>query len=194
MKLHIACGTVYLKGYINIDLKLPGHKLVAGNSKLMIHNRTSFNNYYKRKVTRSDFMIGKHHEKNVVCDKFADIRKLPYEENTVDEILGVHIFEHFTFEEGNELLKYWYKLLKPNGFLKLYMPDVLGIIDLYHEDNDMDWCIRQLYGSQKNKFGIHKSGYTKQSLMKKMTDVGFKNVRILANINDYPAFGMTGQK
>ncbi len=148
MKLHIACGTVLLQGYENIDLELPGHYLVEDRPDLAIKNITTIDNYYKEDVTKDDFMTGKFHKKEVVCDMFGDVKKLPFEQGTIDEIVGMHIFEHFTFKEGEALLKHWYRLLKPGGSLRVHVPDVRGIMEGWYDNSDetdsITWAIRQL--------------------------------------------------
>jgi len=194
MKLHLACGTVYLYGCENIDLELSHHFLAEDRPDLVQENITTMDKYYKDNVTKSDFMTGKYHMKKVVCDRFADVSDLPYEHGSIDEIIGMHILEHFTFEEGAQLLRHWRDLLKPGGSLRVHVPDIKGIIDLYNEEGEMDWCIRQLFGSQKNKYGLHRSGYTSQSLRAFFTMAGFNDIEDLDNINDYPAIGMRGWK
>lgn len=192
-KLHIANGTVYLKGYTNCDLELPGHYLAKDRSDLVKQNITTIDKYYKNEVTRDDFMKGTFHKKEVVCDVFADVKHLPFEEDSLDEIVGMHIFEHFTFAEGEYLLDYWYQLLKPGGFLRLHVPDIAGIVRQWKKSGE-EWSIRQIYGSQKNEYALHKSGYTKRSLKKLLKEFKYKSVKILPSINDYPAIGIRGWK
>lgn len=194
-RLHLACGTIFLKGgWCNIDLNLPNHYLAKDREDLVRQNGTTLNHYYKQNVTKEDFMQKRFQKREVVCDIFANIKNLPFENDTVDEMLGVQIFEHFAFPEGEVLLDYWRDLLKVGGSLRLHVPDIEGIIELYNEEKDIDWSIRQLYGSQKDEFGIHKAGYTKYSLEQLMRKHHFRNTKILPNINNYPAFGIIGYK
>lgn len=58
-------------------------------------------------------------------DLIADIRKLPFDDNSVDEILALHVIEHFDFFEGQHVLNEWYRVLKPGGLLILETPDFL---------------------------------------------------------------------
>jgi len=59
------------------------------------------------------------------CDVRFDIQKLPYDNNSVDEIKAFHIIEHFHFFEIKEILNEWYRVLKPGGKLYLETPDFL---------------------------------------------------------------------
>jgi teichuronic acid biosynthesis glycosyltransferase TuaG len=59
------------------------------------------------------------------CDVRFDVMKLPYPDNSVDEIKAFHIIEHFHFFEIQEVLKEWHRVLKPGGRLWLETPDFL---------------------------------------------------------------------
>lgn len=192
IKLHLACGTVYLDGYINIDL--PGDSTWHASERLDIveQNKTDWAHYYKKDVNRDQFMSGKYHDKAVVVDVFADIRRLPVPDEFADEILAVQVFEHFTFAECDHLLKHWYKKLKPGGLLHLDVPDLAGTIELFKDDPY--WATRLLYGSQKNEHSVHQSMYTYKSLREKLRIAGYTNPQEQSNIHTYPAFGVKAYK
>lgn len=192
--LHLGNGTIYLKNWINIDLKVANHFLAKDCPDLARANQTTLNNYYKDKATKADFVKGTYHKRPVVCDLFADVRELPFKKETVDEILAVQLFEHFRKHEAENLLKYWYGLLKKGGFIEIHVPDVEGIYEEYRVDGDVDWMMRQLYGSQKHKFSFHKYGYTEVSLSQLLMRMGFKELEFLEPINQYPALRIRGQK
>ena len=51
-------------------------------------------------------------------DVLCDLRKLtPFEDQSVDEILSVHVVEHFWRWEVVDILKEWVRVLKPGGKL-----------------------------------------------------------------------------
>lgn len=192
LRLHLACGTVFLKDFVNIDLKLPESYLASDRPDLVSTNLTDKDHYYKEIVDRDRFLSGELQDKNIVCDLFADIRDLPYKENTVDEIFAVQVFEHFSYPEGRELMEYWTSLLKNGGVLHLDVPDLDRTVEIYQ--SDPVWATRLLYGSQKNKWGIHKAMYTKETITSLYKHFGYKNIRILKNMHTYPAFGIKGVK
>jgi predicted SAM-dependent methyltransferase len=194
MKLHLACGTVYLKGWTNVDIEQPGYFLAKDRPDLVEINETDLEHYYKHYVTTEEFKKGVFHEKESVVDVFADIRDLPFEKNSVDKILAVHVFEHFDSWEAKRLLIHWRELLKDGGTLRIHVPDLDGIMKEYVEFEDIEWIIRQIYGSQKNEYAMHKYGYTYGTLSKLLKEFGFKKVKSCGNINDYPAFGLEATK
>lgn len=193
-KLHLGCGTIYLKGWINIDLNLPHHHLTIDRPDLMKTNGTTLDNYYKEDVGKKDFLKGTFHKKEVVCDMVANVKNLPFENESVDEMLAVQLFEHFGRIEAEELLDYWWGLLKFGGSLRLHVPDILGIYKQFQKDNDEDWMIRQIFGSQKNEFGFHKFGYTEETLSQLLLKHHFKNVEFVENINNYPSIAIKAYK
>ena len=192
MRLHLACGTVYLDGYKNIDIKHKGACLAKNRPDVVEQNITDWEHYYKEDIRRDDFIKGTFHDKKVVCDEFADIRCLPYKDETIDEILAVQVFEHFTYADGKKLLYNWYDILKMGGVLHLDIPDLDGTVELYK--SDPVWATRLLYGSQKNEYGVHKAMYTKNSIAELLQEIGFTEIEILPNIHTYPAFGVKGVK
>lgn len=195
--MHLACGTVYLssnnhENWTNIDLKLPESHLAIERPDLVEQNITDKAHYYKEIVDRDKFLSGHLQHKEIVCDLFSDITELPYEPEQVDEIFAVQVFEHFSYPEGRELIEYWTSLLKNGGVLHLDIPDLDRTIEIYQ--SDPEWATRLLYGSQKNKWGIHKAMYTKQAIIKLYKEFGYKDIKILKNMHTYPAFGIIGTK
>lgn len=59
-------------------------------------------------------------------DARFDVSALPYEDNSVDEIRAFHIIEHFDWKKGNDVLKEWFRVLKPGGRLHVETPDFMA--------------------------------------------------------------------
>lgn len=200
IKLHLGCGTVYLQGYINVDAEIPGH--YSARSKcwqgIVEKNKTTVDNYYKRSVTREDIMAGTLHANEVAVDLFSsNYGILPIESESVEEIRLVQVFEHFTYEHGAQLLKYWYSLLKPGGILHLDIPDLYETCKQYTQAislEDKQWYARLLFGSQKNEYGLHRSMYDMPMIGAALDKVGFKRIVRLPNIHFYPAFAVEATK
>jgi predicted SAM-dependent methyltransferase len=57
-------------------------------------------------------------------DVISDIRKLTFNDNYADEILSVHVIEHFWRWEVSDILKEWIRVLKPGGKLILECPNL----------------------------------------------------------------------
>lgn len=60
---------------------------------------------------------------------------LPIPENSVDYIFNEHFIEHLTVEESRAALKDMLRVLKPGGVLRIAMPDLADVFDLYSEES-----------------------------------------------------------
>jgi len=110
-------------------------------------------------------------------DLVHDLTKpLPYENNTVDEILAKDILEHFSWRQVPDILKDWYRVLKPGAQIYIQTPDLATISS--HILSNVLWTWEQIsywiYGEQNVPENAHKSGFTISTLARLLTEVGFK--------------------
>ena len=104
-----------------------------------------------------------------------------------DEILAVHVIEHFYYWEVVAILKRWYQILKSGGKLVLECPNLLFACQMLLSDpkkrsspgKDGQMSMWSLYGdpSWKDPLMCHKWAYTPQSLKAVMGEAGFINLR-----------------
>jgi len=106
--------------------------------------------------------------------------KLPYEDNSVDEILAKDIIEHFSFIKVEEILKEWHRVLKPKGLLVIHTPDFEQIASKYYKGEIGDWYSLSfwLYGAQDYEENLHKCIFTKKELSNLLNQIGFEIVEI----------------
>lgn len=109
-----------------------------------------------------------------------DITSLLYADNSVDLIYASHVLEYFDREEVIMLLNEWKRALKPNGVLRLAVPDFAAMSKLYVQDiYGLNSFLGPLYGKMKmgNKTIYHKTVYDFMSLKVLLTEIGFKKIR-----------------
>jgi cyclopropane fatty-acyl-phospholipid synthase-like methyltransferase len=155
MKLHLCCGDVYLVGYINCD--------ISGEIAEPGMTGTTLENYYK------DRHIGTGHK--IYIDKRISILDFPwyFADESIDEIVMIEAIEHFTLSDAKKITKEMHRILKAGGKLLIDFPDAEETIHKYIEMNP-DYCMRLIYGSQRDGFSWHRWGYTELTFMELMGD------------------------
>jgi predicted SAM-dependent methyltransferase len=109
----------------------------------------------------------------------TDIFNLPYEDNSVDLIYASHVIEYFNREEVKDVLNEWIRILKPNGTLRLAVPNFKNMIFLYHTyEYPLETFLGPLYGqmSMGDKTIYHKTTYDFDSLKSLLESLDMKNV------------------
>ena len=121
-------------------------------------------------------------------DVLCDLRKLkPFADNEVDEILSVHVVEHFWRWEIVDVVKEWVRVLKPGGLMVIECPNLLTACQEIMQNPDIAigpgkegrrsmWV---LYGDPgwKDPLMMHRWAYTPNSLMQLMREAGLVNLR-----------------
>jgi predicted SAM-dependent methyltransferase len=110
---------------------------------------------------------------------FKDIINLPYDDNSVDLIYASHVIEYFDRDEIIAILKKWQLKLKPNGELRLAVPDFKNIAKLYVENNiPLKNFIGPLYGKMKmgDDFIYHRTTYDFTELSHILSKCGFNKI------------------
>lgn len=191
LKLHVGCGTVYLDGYVNLDLPVEGYSFLATErADLLARNRTTVDRYYKKDESRETLEHGPSEPQACVVDRYAAMDALPYAPGTVDEIRSVQSLEHLDMREGPRVLRHWYEILKPGGVVHVDVPDfeeTARQLLAQPDEPSKDWYYRLVYGSQKNPYAFHKNGFSPARLERMLRDAGFREVRHLPNtIHFYP--------
>ncbi len=126
-----------------------------------------------------------------------DITKpFPIPDNSVDEILSVHVIEHIMPDKVPPMLKEWHRIIKPEGFAATEWPDLLKMCQFIVEDpsrlySDNRKVLKQgiagIFGNitrYQDVAMMHKWGYSTDSLGKLLTEAGFGE--IVVEPNKYP--------
>ena len=114
-------------------------------------------------------------------DVECDIRKLPYEDGTADEILSVHVIEHFYLWEVPDILKEWHRVLRPGGKLILECPCLNKVLFfLAQKELVLSHTLFALYGDPQygDPAMVHKWCYSKEHLADWVKASGFKDVAV----------------
>jgi len=121
-------------------------------------------------------------------DVIADLRELDFSEGYADEIMAIHVIEHFYLWEAEEMLKHWLTILKPGGELILECPNILTAakrlvenpeLAAKAEGKDGQIAMWPLFGdpSWRDPLMCHKWGYTPLTLVELLKKCGYEDVR-----------------
>jgi len=121
-------------------------------------------------------------------DIICDIRKLEsLPDNHADEILAIHVVEHFWRWEIVDILKEWVRVLKPRGRMILECPNLKTACKEFLKDTNLGskpgpegqrtmWVF---YGDPrwKDPLMVHRWGYTPKSLAQVMHEAGLTDLK-----------------
>lgn len=107
-------------------------------------------------------------------DYRCDLHRLPFASGSFDLAYSSHVLEHFGRNETIDILKEWTRILKPNGELRLRLPNVEWAAKRIVEGLSDRHSFDVLYGQQMYPLDFHKNGFTQKSLSAFLDEVGFK--------------------
>ncbi len=113
-------------------------------------------------------------------DYKTSVDKLDFaKDNSIELIYASHLLEHFGRHEYKNVLKEWFRVLEPNGILRLSVPSFDAVVKYYSEkDDDLELFLGLLVGGQKvGEYDYHKMIFDKKSLTNVLRDIGFSSIQ-----------------
>ena len=168
---HIGCGYTIGKNWINYDSspiafidRLPILKIINKLNTRKFPKEIRYGNIVK----------------NLLC-----------EENTADNIYCSHVLEHVSLNDGKEMLRNIYRMLKTGGILRIIVPSLEARVEKYIQNKDAHSFMESLgcvnihenenfFKKLKFLFGgsRHRWMFDKNSLYNELRDSGFDNSKI----------------
>ena len=116
ININIGCGSRLTKGYVNFD-----------NSFSVRLSKTPF--FFIKMIYLLKILAPQHYDyikflkKNSV--NFCDARvRIPFNNETVDNVYSSHTFEHLRYNDGDLFLKECHRVLKVGGGIRLVVPNL----------------------------------------------------------------------
>ncbi len=107
----------------------------------------------------------------------CDARKLDViEDLSVSEIYACHILEHVERGEVLDVLREWNRVLKPDGIIRIAVPDFAAIVDEYIENKDLMCFQGLLFGGQTYDYNFHHVAFDFETIKQFLEDAGFSDV------------------
>lgn len=171
LKINLGCGSHIPNGWVNVD-----YALGAWVAKLPVFSIIN----KKFKIINFDWS-----EKIFMHDLR---KKFPWEDNSVDVVYSSHTLEHLSKSEGQHFLTECHRVLKPNGIIRIIVPDLRAIANKYMQGEiPADEMLDELYvsyespndGVLKQKLAPfirfpHKCMYDTPTLLRIMSEIGFE--------------------
>jgi predicted SAM-dependent methyltransferase len=111
----------------------------------------------------------------------CDITKLPFGSETAEEIVAIHVVEHFLITEVSNVLAGWRRVLKEGGALVLELPCWDKVKEHIKSDGPENMTRWALYGepsTHKDGFpALHKWCYSRQEMNALLKSVGFSKIK-----------------
>lgn len=115
--------------------------------------------------------------------KAVDVRRLPYPDDSVDEIIALDILEHFWRDDIQALLYEWKRVLKPRSYMFIRVPNLavlMGRLNGPEHEN----VVENIYGGHRfgpdGAWDTHHWGWTPLSFEVEMTKA---DLSIVSNDN-----------
>lgn len=113
-------------------------------------------------------------------DMDMDIRKLPFPDDSADEIIAIHVCEHFYRHEIASVLNEWRRVLNTSGTLIVELPCLDRVLGHFMAGSPVNMTMWPLYGDPStHKDGepsLHKWCWSKNEFMSLLESVGFKEI------------------
>lgn len=185
MKLHWCCGSTYLDGYTNLDIKG-----VLASSLPENPNKTTLDKYYTKPYST---VFSQRERSEFIVDQIENILNTwPFDNGSISEIVMISCWEHFSRKEISFIISEICRTLKVGGKLIVDFPDIKQDMLLYYESNP-DYFMELVYCNGKDNLSFHKWGYTPQTFMK-LWPFNYKIIQKTYVQHDYPMIGMEVEK
>ena len=115
-------------------------------------------------------------------DIIAEVDRLPFEKNEVEEIFSAHLIGHFPLEQlRRNLLAYWFELLRPGGLFRAVASDAQAMIAAYFAKEYPFERLREVtFGGQDSGGDFHYNMLTTESFAELLSEAGFTDIRVIA--------------
>ena len=117
-------------------------------------------------------------------------KHFPFQDDSFNYVYSEHLFEHLTYQQGINMLKESYRILKPGGVIRIATPDLRFLHGLYQEPEKplhkayMEYTMKGKSMPSKAVYTIsrfhtswgHQIIYDRETLTELLEQAGFKDV------------------
>lgn len=115
-----------------------------------------------------------------VAEVVADVRRLPFADGSVSEVLALDVLEHFWRDQTMLILAEWRRVLRPDGLLVLRVPNLAELGARAARGMDLANVIQNIYGGHRcgpgGSWDTHHWGWTPATLTLDLAQARFRVV------------------
>lgn len=132
------------------------------------------------------------------ADIRADICELPFDDNSIDEIVAYQVIEHVPYNKSKQMFEEMYRVLKKGGTAKVETPDIDVVCKKILEEGLLDKWIYNLVGEyyrpwdkdryedwEHNAASIHRNPWNEKRIKDLCEPLGFTVSRYTSDIYPY---------
>jgi predicted SAM-dependent methyltransferase len=169
VKVNVGCGMSVADGWINIDGSLNAFASTWPTFVLTLLHRFSgsrrwFSQTEYISILRNHRFV--HHEVRY---------GLPLPDASTDYVYSSHFLEHLHEDDGKRFVSESYRLLKPGGVIRILVPDLEDVMNLYR-DGQKEEAMRAFFSDSAGVYGQHHYLYDFDMLSRLLTSAGFSRV------------------
>lgn len=113
---------------------------------------------------------------HVVTESIDELSE--FADEAVDLVYMCHVLEHIKTPQVKRVLQEMRRVLKPDGVLRLSVPDFDRLVAVYEAaGGDLEMIRKQLMGGQDSEYNIHYGLFNRRSLSGLLQEIGFRVVR-----------------
>lgn len=104
------------------------------------------------------------HRLDILPGVLADVRRLPFKDQSFSTIYASHVLEHFHARETRAIIGEWIRVLRHDGELQVFVPNLEWIcLQVKHEICD-EFVLNALFGRQEYPSDVHRTAFTPKTL------------------------------
>lgn len=194
LRANIGCGPTPTEGWVNVD---NSPSILIAKSWLL--TKLALAMPFVRPGQKSLIKFARTHE---IVHANAS-RHLPFKSSSVDVLYSCHMLEHLDLADAKSFLGEAKRVSKPDGILRIVVPDLSMLIEKYNNTKDADYFMQESLLSvptpkgllQKLKYAFltgfrhHLWLYDKKSLVGLLNSAGFSTVILEAGHTTIPDAG-----
>jgi len=113
--------------------------------------------------------------KTNATDMVCDIKKLPFQNNSIEKIESYHVIEHLSRHDVLKALKEWNRVLQSGGTLNIECPDFDELVRLYLKGDEK--ALDGIFALQRFEGDYHLFGYNYKRLKRVLENSGFTDIK-----------------